>query len=138
MKLAVEYSAAERFVIDLLKISTAGLSPKPGVGQSLPTGWKVGSLPFLRVALDGSVLLQPIAEVSTVRVTAWIAPATSSVVASPTAAERLAQRARGLLLAEGPVTPGAGLLPAQDPTTKAELVSFTVEVRLRSTLIAGS
>lgn len=138
MKLAVEYGDAQSFVIDVLLDRLDQFDTTPDVGRSLPPTWKVGSTPFLKVDLDGSALVQPVFELSTVRVTAWVAPTSSGVAASPTMAKQLAQRARGLLLAEGPITPGAGLFPAFDPDHKAELMSFTVEVRLRSVPIAGS
>jgi len=141
VKIVATYPDVERVIVDLLADLTADMDPVPTVGVGLPPEWGVGSAPRLQVALDGSGgLPHPIAERSTVRVTAWIAPQPPQQRASTTQAKALAQHARGLLLAstDMQVRPGAGMFPAQDPTTRAELASFTVLVSTRSILISGS
>lgn len=143
MKLAVTYPDVERAVVDLLADLLADEDPVPTVGVGVPTSFAVGAQPHVQVALDGSVgLPHPIAERSTVRVTVWHPPTSPSGRGSTTAAKALAQLARGLLLAEtgdtvAQVLPGAGMFPAYDEDTRAELASFTVLVTMRSVPIAG-
>lgn len=130
----VTYPDPERAVVDHLADAFAGEDVTVGIG--VPAGWTAASDPHLQVACDGTPTDEhPIAHRTTVRIVAWSS--------STTEAKRLALLAHGHLLADPTgdlhsVTPLTGLLPAHDRDHDAELASFTVRVRVRSTAITGS
>lgn len=127
----VTYPDPEQAVVDHL---TAALTDEDvTVGAGLPTTWTKSSDPHVQVACDGTPLDEhPIAHRSTIRVVVWSSHPRESI--------RLALLAHGHLLADPTgdihsVTPLTGLLPAYDPGHRAELASFTVRVRVRSTAV---
>lgn len=130
-KPAVTYPDPERAVVDRLTAWLAAEGESVTVAVGVPDTWTPASLPHLSVAWDGTPLHRhPVAEMPTIRVTAWSA--------SPTTAKRLAHLALGLLCAHtgdatiGAVTRLAGPQPARDEATRAELAWFTVRVTVRS------
>lgn len=134
MKPAVTYPDPERATVDLLAALVAPHAPEATVGVGVPPNWAPSSPPHFEVAWDGTpTSMHPVAEVATVRIVVRARTTTD--------AKRLAQLARGLLLAHdghGPIRqirPGIGVLPARDPATQAELASFTVLATVRSTSI---
>lgn len=101
------------------------------IGISLPPDWTKGSIPRIRVALDGTPRdLHPIAQQSTMRITVW--------ASSPSTAKELANLAHGYLLNLGAYKRLTGLFVARDPDHGADLASFTVRATVRSTPITGS
>lgn len=121
---------AEHIVIDLLTSMLAARSQDVTVGVVVPTSWANGTKPHVQVALDGTPELQyPILAKASVRVTCWHQ--------STTTAKALANLCMGLLLSyEGNSQVAAfqsltGVLPAQDPDTKAQLASIAVRAVLR-------
>jgi len=104
-------------------------------GVNIPTTWVTGTKPHVQVALDGTPIVQyPILWRATVRVTAW---ATATTVAQDLAGlcEALLLSHPGSTSVAGILT-GTGILPAQDPTTKAQLASISVIVKLLGAVIA--
>lgn len=134
MKPLVTYPDPERAVVDHLTDALTGEDVTVGIG--VPTDWERGVDPHLQVACDGTPTDEhPIAHRTTIRVVAW--------ADSTTEAKRLALLAHGHLLTGWgddlhSVTPLTGLLPAHDRDHDAELASFTVRVRVRSTEILTS
>lgn len=129
MKVPLVFPDVERAVRALL----AGLTPGPTtVGIGLPADWTMASPPHLQVAQDGTrVPSHRITAKVLVRITAW-AGSTSEAKALALAAEaRLtAHPGDGSL---GTIHTAAGMFPARDEATGAELASFTVSVTVRST-----
>lgn len=126
MKPVVTYGDVEMFIVDLLDTYTELDAFTKGVG--LPDGWDPNASPpiHLSVASDGEFLrMHPVANQSTVRVTAW--------GDTPTVTKRAAHTAQALLLAEPHIKSLTGVLPATDDETTAELAAFTVRVTARST-----
>lgn len=130
----VTYPDPERAVVDHLADALAGEDVTVGIG--LPSAWNKAGVPHLQVACDGTPTDEhPIAHRTTIRVVAW--------ASSTSEAKRLALLAHGHLLAAPTgdlhsVSPLTGLLPAHDRDHDAELASFTVRARVRSTGITGS
>lgn len=131
MKPAVTFPDAERAVVDLLAGLIGPHQPDATVGIGVPPGWGTSSPPHIEVDWDGTPTnFHPVADRPTIRV----------VVRARTTSEakRLAQLARGLLLAHtgagdiARIRPGVGVMPARDPDTKAELASFTLLVTVRA------
>ncbi len=121
----VTYPDVERQAVDDLTDDLAELGESASVGVGVPPNWTADDGAHLQVDCDGTpVDRHPVAQFSTIRVTAW--------AASPTEAKRLANLAHGLLLARLPYSPLTGLLPAHDPGHDAELASFTVRATVRS------
>lgn len=125
MKVAVTFPDPERLAVDYLD----GLLIET-VGVNLPGGWTTRSGAHVQVAHDGTPELDwPAVAYATLRVTAW--------AGSTSAAKDLAGRAMALLLTHpggggvAGVRPLTGVLPTQDPTTRAPLASFTCRVDLR-------
>ena len=127
----VTYPDPERAVVDHLIDALADEDVTVGVG--VPTDWDKADDPHIQVACDGTPLDEhPVAHRTTIRIVAWSS--------STSEAKRLALLAHGHLLGDPTgdihsVTPLTGLLPASDPGHDAELASFTVRVRVRSTPI---
>lgn len=130
----VTYPDPERAVVEHLADALAGEDVT--VGPGLPRTWTTASDPHLQVACDGTPTDEhPIAHRSTIRVVAWASTSAE--------AKRLALLAHGHLLAAPTgdlhsVSRLTGLLPAHDRDHDAELASFTVRARVRSTAITGS
>lgn len=137
MKVQAVFPDVERLVKDLLATLIADHEPDVTVGVGVPTGWTSESPAHLEVAWDGTPdQTPPIVAHPTVRIIARSA--------STTEAKRLAALAQGLLLAHGGgqgitgIRPLAGVLPARDPSTQAELASISVRVTVRSEPITSS
>lgn len=120
---------AERVTIDYLTSTLASRGQDVTVGVNLPTAWVKGTKPHVQVALDGTPEIQyPILWLASMRVTVWHE--------STTTAKALAALCQGLLLAHpgdsmtAGCLPGTGVLPAQDPDTKAQLASISVVMKL--------
>jgi hypothetical protein len=101
---------------------------------NLPTTWVKGTKPHVQVALDGTPEIDyPILWRASVRVTLWHE--------STTTAQDLAALCQGLLLAHpgdsltSGCLPGTGVLPAEDPDTKAQLASISVVMKLLGQLV---
>lgn len=121
-----EYGDLERALVDYLTPLIAGLPGFAGatVGVGLPTGWSTGSPPHVSVFDDGGTEARswtgdPLVETATVRVTAW--------ANTPTRAKTLARLARRALL-EYPARPGARVVAAQDPDSRAPIASGTITI----------
>lgn len=130
-KLAVTYPDVERAVCDLLETLVAPHEPTVTIGVAVPDDWTIESAAHLQVVSDGiSPRSRPVIARAAVRVVVR--------AASTTEAKRLAALAEGLLLAHrggddiSSITPLAGVLPARDPDTNAELASVSVSVTVRS------
>ena len=128
----VTYPDPERAVVDHLTDAIDDVT----VGVGVPTDWVRTDDPHIQVACDGTPVDEhPIAHRTTIRVVVW--------AASTSEAKRLALEAHGHLLTGWgddlhSVTPLTGLLPAHDDDHDAELASFTVRVRVRSTELLAS
>lgn len=126
---------AERVVIDYLAAALLAHGQDVTCGVTIPTTlWTSTTKPHVQVAWDGTPeSFYPISDRATVRVTAW--------AFTTTAAKALAGLCEGLMLSHpgstqvGSVRPGTGILPAQDPTTKAQLASISVLVNLLRTVL---
>jgi len=134
VKPLVVFPDAERVVVDYLTKALADRSEDVTVGVGVPSSWTSSQKRHVQVAWDGTPsLTYPAAARATVRVTAWSS--------STTASKDLAGLCQALLLTHpggggvGNVREGTGVLPAQDPDTKAQLASITVRVSLRGALI---
>jgi hypothetical protein len=134
VKLAVVFPDAERLVRALLADLIAEHEDDVTVGVDVPGDWTPASPPHLQVVWDGTPSqVRPVIARCSVRVVAR--------AASTSRAKELAALAEGLLCAyaggDGIVSiqPLAGVLPARDPDTHAELASITVRVTVRSTSI---
>lgn len=131
MSTVVEHFAdEERQVIDYLISRLPDLPAQyqaATVGQ-LPADWRTSSPPHLQVACDGAPEEYgwgpdaPLRRSCTIRITAW--------ASSTTQAKGLARVARVVML-QHPARPGLGVVPAQDPETRAPIASFTVIVDQR-------
>lgn len=133
-KPAVTFPDPERAVVDYLTTVAAGQFPAgTTIGVGVPAGWVPTSPTHIEVAWDGTPgLAWPVTADATIRVVVH--------AATTTLAKRDALLAQGLLCASGwpaslTIQPLTGVLPAQDPSTHAELASFTVRCRVRSVLI---
>ena len=127
-------SDAERVTIDYLGPVLAAHGQDVTCGVDVPSTWTTATKPHVQVGWDGTPRsFYPVADVATVRVTAW--------ASTTTAAKTLAGLCEGLLLSHpgseaiGNVRPGTGVLPVQDPTTKAQLASISVLMTLRRTVL---
>jgi len=138
MKPLVMFPDAERAMVNLLTTLLGVYEPGYTVGVGVPDGWSPGSsYPHLQVAWDGTPLqAYPVVQHATIRLVAWAYDTTE--------AKRLASLAEGLALAyEGDaeisgIRPLTGVLPAQDPDTRAEIASVTVRVTVRSEPVLAS
>jgi hypothetical protein len=137
VKVLAAFPDAEQLVIDLLTELIADHEDDVTVGLGVPTGWKPTDPAHLEVAMDGTPDQKPpIVAHPTIRIIARAATSTE--------AKRLAALAQGLLLAHRGgsgitgIRPLAGVLPAQDPQTRAELASVSLRVTVRSEPIASS
>lgn len=120
---------AERLVIDLLASLLAARGQDVTVGVNIPATWAAGTKPHVQIALDGTPEGQyPILTRASVRVTCWHQ--------STTTAKALANLCMGLLLsyAGNPQVTSflwlTGVLPTQDPVTKAQLAMIAVRANL--------
>lgn len=134
MKPLTTPSDAERVTIDYLTPALLARGQDVTCGVNIPTTWTTTTKPHVQVGWDGTPRsFYPIADVATVRVTAW--------ASTTTAAKALVGLCEGLLLSHpggggvGNVRPGTGVLPAQDPATKAQLASISVLMTLRRTVL---
>lgn len=128
----VRFPDAETLTSDLLAELLEPHEPDVTVGVGVPKNWSpTDSDAHIQVAWDGTpVRTWPIVAHATIRLVAR--------AASTTEAKRLVALAEGLLLAHpggagiAVIRPLTGVLPAQDPTTRAELASVTLRVSVRS------
>ena len=134
MRPLVVFPDAERVVVDYLTAALAERGEDATVGVNVPPSWTPGQNRHVQVAWDGTPsLTYPAVSRATVRVTCWSS--------SPTASKSLVGLCQALLLTHpggdgvGNVRELTGVLPAQDPDTKAQLASITVRVSLRGALI---
>lgn len=137
MRPQVTIPDVEPLIVDLLTVLIADAGEDVSVGVGLPDDWKPASRAHLEVSWDGTPdEAWPIAFHPTVRIIAH--------ASSTGEAKRLAGLAQGLLCAHGGgsgitgIQPLTGVLPAQDPTTKAELASVSLRVTVRSVPIPES
>lgn len=127
---------AEHVVIDYLAATLLAHSQDVTCGVNIPTTtWTSTTKSHVQVAWDGTPeSLYPVMDRATVRITAW--------AYTTTAAKALVGLCEGLLLSHsgstevGSIKPLTGTLPAQDPTTKAQLASISVRVNLTRTVVA--
>jgi hypothetical protein len=120
---------AERVTIDYLTSVLASRGQDVTVGVTIPTTWVVGTKPHVQVALDGTpTVAYPVLWRASVRITVWHA--------STTTAQDLAALCQALMCAHpgspqvASVKPLAGVLPARDPDSGAQLASVTVRLNL--------
>ena len=126
---------AEHVVIDYLAPLLAAHGQDVTCGVNIPTTtWTSTTKAHVQVAWDGTpASFYPVMDRASVRVTAW--------AYTTTAAKALVGLCEGLLLSHpgstevGSIKPGTGTLPAQDPTTKAQLASISVRVNLNRTVL---
>lgn len=98
------------------------------VALEVPPGWTQGAAPVLVIADDGGALDWPVSTSPTIRVTSW----------TPGRDRTYVHWALGLLLGSSipgvaAILPGTGILEARDDKTHADLASFTVRLRIRTT-----
>lgn len=130
-KLAVTFPDVERLIRDLLEELITPHEPDVTVGIGVPTDWTPTSPEHLQVVSDGiPERTQPIVAHATVRLVAR--------AASTSRAKAIAALGEGLLLAHkggggvSVIRPLAGVLPARDPDTRAEIASVSLRVSVRS------
>lgn len=121
--------SGERVTIDYLTPALASRGQDATVGVNVPTAWVAGTKPHVQVGLDGTPEIRyPAMWLASMRVTVWHS--------STTTAQALAALCQGLLLAHpgdsmtAGCLPGTGVLPTQDPDTKAQLASISVVMKL--------
>lgn len=137
--LAVEPDA-EKLVRDYLKPALISRGKDVTVSSNIPATWNPlpisegGTKAHILVALDGTPsAVYPIVSAASVRITAFASGSTE--------AKTLATLCQGLLLAHsgGGGISGigylSGLLPAEDPNTKAQLASIAVRVKLHYSVL---
>ena len=117
-----------QIIKDWLKTRAAADHPDLRVVIELPD-WKFGAGPILVVADDsGPMDIWPVATSPQIRVTSWTSGRDRTYV-NWAMAQLLGQVIPGVAC----VLPGTGILDARDPKTRADLASFTVRTRLRTT-----
>ncbi len=118
-----------QLVKDWLKNRAAADHPTLRVVLEVPDGWKLGAAPVLVVADDsGPRNLWPVATSPQIRVTSWTS-GRDRTYAHWAMAQLLGQVIPGVAC----VLPGTGVLDARDTKTRADLASFTVRTRMRTT-----
>jgi len=125
---------AERVAIDYLTAALASRWHDVTVGVNVPTSWVKGTKPHVQVGLDGTPEVEyPILWRASLRVTLWHE--------STTTAKALAVLCQAILCAHpgsaqvASVQALTGVLPAQDPDTKAQLASVSVRMNLLGQLV---
>lgn len=131
MKPRVMVPDIERLVRALLEQLMDEQGEDVTVAVGVPEAWKPSDTPHLQIAWDGTPTSEmPVVVRGTVRI---IARARST-----SEAKRLAALAEGLLVAHGGgagitgIHALAGVLPARDPDTQAELASVSLRVTVRT------
>lgn len=141
MKPLVTFADPESVVRTYLLAAFAGRSEvyKPAtITNAFPTAALTNDATHVQVELDGAgVDDYPVTERATVRVTCYAAPT------KPSNAKNLASLTQGLLYAFAGnadahgIDPLTGRIKTADPTTKNQMVSFTVRVNMRATQLAS-
>lgn len=118
-----------QLVKDWLKPRAAIAHPSLRVALEVPDGWKLGHPPVLVVADDsGPMDIWPVATKPTIRITSWTSGRDRTYV-HWAMSQLLGQVIPGVAA----VLPGTGVLDARDDKTRADLASFTVRTRMRTT-----
>lgn len=129
----VVYPDPEVAAVDLVQTLMTLEGESGTVAVGVPEDWTPATGTHVQVAWDGTPeLAHPVVAFPTVRITVW--------AAEPSEAKRVALLLQGHLLAHvggtlRNIRPLTGVLPAQDPATRAELATFTVRCATRSTVI---
>lgn len=131
MKPLAVFPDAERATVDLLTALLDEWAPDFTCGVGVPPDWTPASPTHVRVAWDGTPVLEhPVVAHATVRLVAYAATTTEAKAAVAVAQGLLLAHAGGDGVAA--VHELTGVLPAHDPATAAEIASVTVRITVRS------
>jgi hypothetical protein len=134
MPLEEDFGDLERTLVDYLTGLDwpADIAPVT-VGATLPPDWTPASPGHVLVAVDDATETHAwqkpgaLSQSALVRLTAWGNAAPGTSAGSPSRAKRLARLAHAAMM-RYPARPGAGVVGATDPESRAPLATCTVTV----------
>lgn len=123
-----------RVLKDALKGRMSAKYPDLAYGLGLPEDWaSYDGPPLLVVFDDGGASEWPVSDRATLRVTAWSNSLTKSrEIAAFALGVTLTHRVEGL----SQILPGTRVIDARDPENGAEMASYTVRARARTTIVS--